>query len=331
MGSNLKGVLLALAAFGIYATHDTVVKFLGGGYSAVQLIFFSTLLSFPLATFTLISDKAPGTLRPAHPGWVAARTIAALIGALCNFYAFSTLPLAQVYVILFASPLIITVLSIPVLGEKVGIRRWTAVVVGLAGVVVAIAPSGADGFGLTWGHAAALVGAFAGSFTAISVRKIGPDERPVVLMLYPMILNFLVMGAALAFVYEPMPVSHLGLLAAMACLGFLGGLVIIAAYKAGEAAVVAPMQYSQILWAVAYGYLVFGEAPGRNTMIGAVVIIASGLFILGRESRKAESEQPVTQTRMSRDVGTAPRPSVLMRMIDGRRQGRGAAVAQRSD
>ncbi|MGZ9809406.1 DMT family transporter [Pseudoroseicyclus sp. H15] len=332
MGSNLRGVLLALAAFGIYATHDTLVKFLGGGYAPAQLIFFSTLLSFPLVTLTLISDRAPGTLRPVHPWWVGSRTLAAVANAVCNFYAFSTLPLAQVYVILFASPLIITVLSIPVLGERVGLRRWAAVVVGLAGVVVAIWPSGGqESIGFELGHAAALVGALSGSFAAISVRKIGADERPVVLMLYPMIANFAVMAVALPFVYVPMPVGHLGLLGGMACLGFLGGLVIIAAYKAGEAAVVAPMQYSQIIWAAAYGFLVFGETPGRNTSIGAIIIIASGLVILGRERNKPNSERPVTRTRMSREVGTAPRPSVLMRVLDGRRPGRASAVAQRSD
>lgn len=323
MGHNARGALLALLAFGIYASHDALVKALGGGYSAVQLIFFSVLFSFPLATLMMMRDREPATLKPLHPWWIAVRTAAATVTGLSAFYAFSVLPLAQVYAIVFATPLLITLLAIPILGERVRLRRGLAVLVGLLGVIVVLRPGSTD---LTLGHAAALVAAVGGSVASIIVRKIGHDERPVVLLLYPMIANFTVMAAALPFVYVPMPAADLGLVALMSILGWCGGLVIIAAYKAGEAVIVAPMQYSQILWATLYGTLFFGESIDVNTAVGAGIIIASGLYIVLREGRTTSS-RPVTNTRLRPDIGSAPRASTLLRLagIDPRHPRRGAA------
>ncbi|GGL56252.1 DMT family transporter [Wenxinia marina] len=309
MGPNARGALVALAAFGLYATHDAVVKILGGIYSPVQTIFFSTMFSFPLAMIMIMRDRAPGTLRPVHPGWIAVRTVAGVVTALTAFYAFSVLPLAQVYTIIFATPLIITILSIPILGERVRLRRWAAVIVGLMGVLVVLRPGSTE---LELGHAAALVAAVGGSLAAIIVRKVGADERPVVLMLYPMVANFVVMGAALGFVYEPMPVQHVGALALMAGLGWIGGLCIIAAYKTGEAVVVAPMQYSQIIWATIYGYLLFSEGVETNTLVGAAIIIASGIYIVARESRAGgDSNRPVLRSKARVETGNFPKPPRL--------------------
>ncbi len=313
MGGNAKGALLALLAFGIYATHDSVVKYMGADYSPFQLIFFSVLFGFPMAMLMMMGDSKPGTLKPVHPWWMAIRTVASVITGISAFYAFTVLPLAQVYVVVFATPLIITILAIPILGEKVRIRRWLAVIVGLMGVVVVMNPGSAE---LGLGHAAALVAAVGGSVASIIVRKVGAEERPIVLMLYPMIANFVVVAIALPFVYEPMPIEHLGLVALMSALGWIGGLVIIAAYKAGEAVIVAPMQYSQIIWATAYGLLFFGETIDLRTMIGAAIIIASGLYIVLRESRTGTSaNMPVLNTKMRPDTGTAPRSSTLSRLM----------------
>ena len=305
MSSNIKGALLALASFGLFATHDAIVKTMGASYSPIQLIFFSVLFSFPIALMLLMRDPKPGTLLPVHPWWIAFRTAAAVMTGLGAFYAFSVLPLAQVYAIIFATPLLITILSIPILKEQVRLRRWIAVIVGLVGVLVVVQPGEAD---LTLGHLAAFAAACGSAFASVVLRKIGPDERPVVIMLYPMMANFVLMGCALAFVYEPPPVEHLGYFAGMAILGSTAGLVIIAAYKAGEAVVVAPMQYSQILWATAFGVLFFDEWPDQTTLIGTAIIMASGLYILLREGRSGASEnQPVLRTKLRPDTGTTLR------------------------
>ena len=311
MGNNTKGALVALLSFAIYATSDATVKSLGGIYSPFQLIFFTQLFSFPLVMLMMISDPKPGNLRPVHPWWVALRTASAVIAGFCSFFAFSNMPLAQVYAIIFASPLIITLLAIPVLGEKVGVHRLGAVIVGLVGVIVVIRPGSSA---LSAGHIAALGAAFAGGFNSIIVRKIGNEERPVVLLLYPMIANFVLMACALPFVYIPMPIEHLASVGALSVLGWLGGLFIIRAYRLGEAVIVAPMQYSQIIWATIYGYLFFNEMLDGGTILGTAIIIASGLYIVLRETWSGRSaNRPVLNTKMRPETAAMPRPSLLAR------------------
>lgn len=309
---TLRGAALALTAFGIYATHDVVIKFLGASFSPFQIIFFSTLFGFPVVTFMLMHDPEPGNLRPRHPWWTALRTFAAVATAASAFYAFSSLPLAEVYAIIFASPLLITILAVPILGERVGWRRSLAVGVGLIGVIVVLRP-GATQFEL--GHLAALTAAICSAVAAVIMRKIGRDERSAVLLLYPMMANFLVMGCAMPFVYEPVSGLHLGGFAAIAVLGFMGALFHIAAYRTAPAVVVAPMQYSQILWAVAYGAFFFGETPARNTAIGAGIIIASGLYVVFREGGSTASRTtPVLRTQTRYLLGTVPRIGALRRI-----------------
>ncbi len=312
MSPNAKGALLALLAFGIFSSHDVIVKILGGAYAPFQIVFFSVLLSFPLAMIMLMRDSTPGTLVPKHPWWLALRTAAAVVTGVSVFYAFSVLPLTQVYAIIFATPLLITILAIPVLGEKVRLRRWMAVLVGLAGVLVVLRPGSTD---LTLGHLAALVGAVGGAVASIVVRKIGAEERTAVMLLYPMMANFILMACALPFVYEPMPIDDLGLLAVIAIFAWIAGRLVIAAYQAGEAAIIAPMQYSQIIWASLFGYIFFGETIDQATAIGAGIIIASGMYIVLRESRSGASENtPVLRTRSRSETGTTPRLSMVMRM-----------------
>jgi len=310
--SNLGGAGYALLAYALYSTHDVVVKTLGANYAAFQIIFFSVLLSFPLVMLMLMRDTEPATLIPVHPWWSALRTLAALVTGVCVFYAFSVLPLAQVYAILFTAPLLVTVLSIPILGEKVGPHRWGAVVVGLIGVLVVLRPGSAT---LSLGHLAAIVGAVSSSLASIIVRKIGRDERNAVLLLYPMMANFIVMAALLALIYRPMPAEHLGLVGVMAVLSFIAGILLIKAFKMGDAAIVAPMQYSQMIWAAIYGALFFSESTDRLTWIGAGIIIASGIYIVLRESLRGTSAfTPVLLTRTRAETGTSPRLSVLQKI-----------------
>lgn len=311
MSSNVKGAVLALIAFGLYSTHDVFIKILGASYSPIQIVFFSVLLSFPLATIMLMRDATPGTLVPVHPWWMAVRTLAAVVTGVSAFYAFSVLPLTQTYAILFATPLIITVLSIPILGETVRLRRWMAVIVGLIGVMVVLRPGSTE---LNLGHLAAILAAFGGAFASIVVRKIGAEERTVVMLLYPMVANFVLMGLALAFVYKPMPIEHIGMLAVISILAWIAGRIIISAYRTGEAAIVAPMQYSQILWATGFGLLFFGETTDIFTAAGATIIISSGIYIVFRESRGGTSRTtPVLRTRTRFATPSMPRLGDMMR------------------
>ena len=311
MGPNLKGALLALAAFGIYATHDVVIKVLGSEYTAFQILFFSGLLSFPLVTLMLLSDRTAGNLIARHPWWSAVRALTTVSTGAAAFYAFSVLPLAQTYAIFFAMPLLITLLSIPMLGEHVGIRRGMAVLVGLAGVLIVLRPGSAE---LQFGHAIGLCAALTGALNSVIVRKIGAAERSAVLMLYPMIASVVLTGATMPFVYRPMPVEHLALMGVIASLGFVAAMLTIAAYRTAPAVIVAPMQYSQIIWAAIYGTLFFDESIDRWTMIGTAVIIGSGIYIVLREGTPRVSiNSPVLSNKSRAETGLMPRISLLLR------------------
>ena len=178
--SNLRAALLALAAFALYATHDVVIKYLGALYSPFQILFYSVLLGFPMVTIMLMGDRTDGNLRPKHPWWTALRTVMVVVTGTSAFFAFTLLPLAQTYAILFAMPLLITLLAIPLLGERVGPRRGVAVAVGLAGVLIVLRPGSGD---LGLGHLAALIAALSGAVAAVIIRKIGDAERSAVLLL----------------------------------------------------------------------------------------------------------------------------------------------------
>lgn len=308
--ANARGAIVALFAFAVFSVHDVVVKTLGAHYSAVQIVFFSVLFAFPLFTLILIRQQGGGSLRPAHPWWSALRTVAVVATAFSAFTAFSLLPLAQTYALLFATPLIITLLSIPVLGERVGLRRSVAVIVGLAGVLIVLRPGSAP---LSLGHLAGIAAAIGSATASIIVRKIGPQERAVVLLLYPLLANIAVMGAFLPQVYKPMPIEHIGALVALSVLSLAATAGMISAYRTGEAAVVAPMQYSQIVWAALYGRLLFGETLDAPTLIGASVVIASGVYIVLRESGAQISlNRPVLSTRTRMETGVIPRLSALL-------------------
>lgn len=292
---NIKAALLALLAYAIYSTHDVIVKLVSAHVSAFQIVFFSSLLSFPLLTLMLVKDPTSGTLRPKYPGWTALRSLTMSVVPACAFYAFSVLPLAQTYALLFATPLLITLLSIPILGEKVGLHRMGAVLAGFVGVLIVLRPGETE---LGLGHLAALAAAFGSSFQSVILRKISNEERRVVLLVFPMIATVLVMGLTMPFVYVPLSETEMSGLAVIAVLGFCATLLVVNAYTIGEAAIVAPMQYSQIIWATIYGAVLFGETVDLMTLLGAGVIIASGVFIVLREARGGKSDNtPVLRAR----------------------------------
>lgn len=304
LGASAKGALFALLAFAIFSSHDALIKHLGGTYTSFQIIFFAVLFSFPLTTLMLVRDKTSDTLWPHVPMWTFFRTGAVVVGGISAFYAFSALPLTDAYAIIFSVPLLITALSVPILKERVRLRRWVAVVIGLGGVLVVLQPGSIT---LTLGHLAALMAAVASALASVIVRRIGKQERPVVLLIYPMLGQFVLMALMMPWVYVPMQAGDLAMVALVAIFGHIAMRLMIRAYRDAEASVVAPMQYSQILWAAVFGYLFFDELPGLNTALGAAIIIGSGLYILFREGSGSSQNRPVTSTRSRVVQGTHPR------------------------
>jgi S-adenosylmethionine uptake transporter len=282
--SNLKGALLGLAAMGLFACSDVAIKALGAGYNPFQIVFFGGLMSMPLLAGMAMLDASAASLRPVRPGLMALRCAILVVSVLCATYAFAVLPLAECYAIFFTMPIFITLLSVLLLGEPVDLARGLAVLAGLGGVVVALDPAGSA---LHWGHAVALTGAVLGAANYVIIRKSGGVERTVVMILYPIMLQLVVAATVLPFVYVPMPFVDLTLTAVMAAAGFAGYLAIIAAYRHAPGIVVAPMQYSQILWAAVLGALLFDEVMSLRTLAGVVLIVASGVVIVMRQDRTA--------------------------------------------
>lgn len=314
MSANAKGAVFALLGFALFSAHDVAVKYLGGHYSTFQIIFFSVLFGFPMVFLMHLRERNADNLFPKHPWWSLLRVIATVMTGVSAFYAFSVLPLAQTYAFLFGMPLLITVLSVPMLGERVGIHRGSAVIIGLIGVLVVLRPGYVE---LGLGHAAALTAAVCAAISSLIVRKIGNDERSIVLMIYPMFANLLLMATLLPGRYIPMTLFDLGTVATMAVLASLASLCIILAYKNGEASVVAPMHYSQMVWAIIYGYFFFSELPDQFTLIGTGIIISSGLYVVFRETRtKVSDNKPVLSNKSRAETGTTPRISTLTKPTD---------------
>lgn len=288
MSSNIRGALLALLAFGIYATHDALIKSLGATYSPIQVLFFVTLLGFPFVALQLMMDRQPGHLWPARPWLVFLRSAMVVGGAVLGFTAFMHLPMTTIYALIFAAPLLITIMAVPVLGERVGWHRGAAVALGLVGVLVALRPGFAE---ITFAHFCGLGASVCIAGIGITTRLIGTGERPAVLMLVPMMMNVVLMSVLMPSVYVPPALTDLGILAIVAVMAWAAGLVLIAAYSNGEASTIAPMQYSQMIWGTLYGALFFDEWPDAMTILGAAIIIGSGIYIVWRERSGGHSQQ----------------------------------------
>ncbi len=303
--SALKGVGTALIAFALFSTHDALVKSLTGIH-AFQIAFFAILFSFLPFSALLAVDPVERSLRPNSPFLIGLRCIFNSGSIICAFYAFSVLPMAQVYAMLFATPILITLLSIPMLGERVRIIRWIAILLGLSGVMIVLNPT-ATSFSI--GHLSALLAAVFAACNSINTRKIGNTEHSATLLIYPMLGNVLVSAALMIFVYKPMPGVALLTCALIGLLSVAGHRILISAFRNTEAQFIAPTQYSQIIWASIFGTLFFNEPLRTTTVVGSMVIILSGVLFIWREL-VTSTNMPVLKSRNVRASGGPPLVSV---------------------
>jgi drug/metabolite transporter (DMT)-like permease len=283
------GIGLALLAFALFSSMDAMIKWLSAGYPVHQMLFFNAL--FSLLPVGLMTWRAGGLrqLRTDRMGLHLLRGACGMLAGFSAFSAYSMMPLADAYAIIFATPLLITVLSIPLLGETVRWRRWSAILVGFVGVLIMLQP-GSGSFDLAAG--AALLAAFASALSIVLVRKLSTTETTASIAFYANVTVVLVMGALLPFDFVwPSP----GDLALMGAAGLAGGsalMLLIAGYRRAQAAVVAPFQYSQMLWGVLLGFLVWRDVSAPSVVVGATIVVGSGLFILYREVMLAEGRAP---------------------------------------
>lgn len=280
-----KAIGIVLLALFFFSCSDVASKALTLSLAPIQIIwmryiFFVTLI-VPLALYM----KGPSVFRATRLNWQVVRAVATLCSSLFFTTAFQFLPMAETMAMSFVSPIFVTALSIILLGEIVGIRRWLALIVGLAGVLIVIRP-GTDAF-----QAAAifpLLGAACWAMGMIATRKTSFGDDAWTALTYSAIIGFIIISMIAPFFWRSVTPYNMALSSVVGIMSTLAQVVILFAYRLAPASVLAPFSYSQLIWAAIFGFIVFSEIPDRWTVIGAMVIVASGLYIANRERRHAQ-------------------------------------------
>jgi drug/metabolite transporter (DMT)-like permease len=282
--SVLPGIGFAVLSYASFSTADAAVKMAGGRLSVFVVATIVAAFGLLPVLVLALSNGGPRALVPRLWGLVLARGALTAACALCAWKAFTLLPLADAYAILFASPILVTALSPWLLGETVGWRRWTASAVGFVGVLLMIRPDFAT---IGAGHGLALTAALLGALSFIVLRRIGPRE-PAAPVLLTVFLAILLVSAPFAVASWSWPRwEELLLLATAGLLQGAGQAALVLATRHTPAAIVAPFQYSQMLWAVLFGALLFGDLPQPILFVGMALVVGSGLYTLWRETVRA--------------------------------------------
>lgn len=295
------GVLFLLFNIALMTLVGAFVKELSDRYPVFQML----LARFgPAALAFLILSLRAGRPWPHQTTRPIGHLLRSLFGTVAiglTFYAFATIPLAEATVLVYAAPLFVTILAIPLLGETVGPQRWAAVLCGCVGMVIIAWPFGA-GYGLESvgpGTLAAIAAAVFGAFVAIFLRKLGDTERTEhIAFVYNLFgsLVWIALGLAVGFT---LPVGwDIAMFLAIAILGIVQQFLFTACYRYAEVSLLAPFDYSALPFAGILGFVYWGEEPALSTWVGAVIIVGAGLFVLRRERvLAAQSRMPATLRR----------------------------------
>lgn len=278
------GIAYRVAAMACMASLSAMVKWCGGrGVPVFEIVFFRNAFAFVPLGLYIWRTTGPEVLRTQRPLGHLTRSAVGLAAMVCSFSAVQHLPLTEATAFQFASPLFMTALSALILHERVGRHRWGAVLVGFIGVLIMVRPT--PGHADAVGIALALAGALGAAGAMVAIRQIAGTERGPTIVFY-----FTAGGTVLGLVgslfhwVTPDPLT----LVLLICGGLVGGvgqLLLTEALRVAPVGVVAPFDYTQLIWATAFGFLVWGELPHPATIAGAVVVAASGVYILHREIR----------------------------------------------
>lgn len=269
-----------MAAVLLFASQDTLSKILVVDYSPFQIAWarygINTLLLVPF----LIRSHGAG-LKTKMPWTQSARSLAVLTSAIIFMAGLSFLPVADATAINFVSPLLVTALSIPMLGEKVGIRRWTAVAIGFVGMLVIVRP-GSDSFQLA--AFLPVVSATCWAMALVLTRRLSAGgESSLAIITYSTVFPALVLTVMMPFVWHPLTARAILWMVVIGVISVTAQYLMILGYSKRPASALAPLSYAQLIWATTYGYLVFDHIPSPLTWLGAAIVVASGLYVLRRE------------------------------------------------
>lgn len=278
-----------LGAVLAFAGMDASMKQLAAHYSALQVGAIRGLSSLPIVLVWAVATRGWASLKPVNIPLHLLR--AALgIGMMTGFiYGLARLPLSSAYAITFVAPMLITAMAVPLLGEKVGPRRWAAIVIGLIGVLVILRPGVGS---VSWAALAVLLAAFCYAASAITVRILTRTDSTPAMVVWVLLLMGVGAGALAWPNWVAIQFSDIGIIALVGVFGALGQVALTEAFRLGEASQIAPLEYTALVWTVMIDLMFWGVLPGAMTWFGAAIIVVSGLYLLHRERVHDVSEHP---------------------------------------
>lgn len=284
---NLRGMTAMVVAVGFFAFMDTLLKVLSTRYPALQIAALRGWVALPLIVLWIQARGTWHTLWPVR--WPLHLLRGVLVIAMLTLFTqgLQTLPLATAYTLFFVAPILITLLSAPVLGEHVPRAHWWGVAGGMIGVLVALRP-GVDGI-VSWSGLAVLAAAVCYAVSAVTTRLSSRTTSRESLMFWIMVLVALGASALAAPVWVPVHQQDLWLLAALGLSGFGGQLAITEAFRNGQASAVAPFEYTALAWGLGVDWLVWDTLPDNYTLLGGAIIVGSGLWVLRHEHRHTDT------------------------------------------
>jgi len=279
----LAGIALISIGMLAFSLMDALVKWLiGETYSPLQLLAVRSWISVPVFALLMQRSAGIGALRTTRLPAQLGRGLIGLATAGCFFYSLTTLPLADAVAISFASTFLMTALSALWLREYVGLHRWASVFAGFIGVLVITRP-GTDAFRVE--AIFALLSALCYALFILSGRRLSRTETTSSLVFYHNLTILIVCTVPLIWLWQPMPLAIIWAMLAFAALALLGHFAVTHAFRHAPVGTIAPFEYSALLWSILLGLLIWGDEPDLVTIVGMVIIVCSGLYILHRESR----------------------------------------------
>ncbi len=286
--STIAGIVLVCATFFFFSCLDTTAKHLGQSLPVLQIVWIRFVGHTAIALLLFRVWTRPQVLKPRHVMLQLLRGFLMLGATLCNFLALQYLQLAETTAIMFATPFAVALLAGPMLGERAGLQRWIAIIVGFTGILIVARP----GFGgLHWAALYSVAAMSCYALYTVITRMLTPTDTLEGLLIISAAVPAIVLSApALAVWQSPPDAVSWGFLFMTGVFGALGHWVMIKAYTKAPAPVLAPFMYTQIVWMVAFGMIFFGDVPGFWTLAGLAIVIASGLFLFYREHRATSSQ-----------------------------------------
>ena len=286
-----RGIACMLAGCLLLTVNDAVVKWVSGEFQLGQVLATRGLAALIIILAVVAWRKEFHIFRVKYPGVQFLRAILMIVSTFLFVSGLRVLPLAENIAIAFVGPIFVTALAPVFLAEKVGWRRWTAVLVGFAGVLVMLRPQAAlsidgGGDGLNWLALFPAGAALCGAFRDILTRRISHGEATGTTLFYSTLGVTLAGAAVTPFGWQTPGATDLALLSLAGLLLCSAHFLHIETFRFAEAALVAPFKYSSLLWAMAFGFLIWGDVPDRWTLLGAGLLIGSGIYIFHREGRQ---------------------------------------------